>query len=126
MRLQIVHRLPFVGLSIEYGGRKLFIPRVLVDTGSASTVLSADVLDAVHIRPRSDDLLRRIRGVGGGEIVFTREVDSIQVGEMVMHNYRIDVGGMDYGFEINGILGMDFLSVTKAVIDLAAMELRFG
>jgi hypothetical protein len=33
---------------------------------------------------------------------------------------------MDYGFEIAGILGMDFLRRAGAVIDLEAMELSFG
>jgi hypothetical protein len=33
---------------------------------------------------------------------------------------------MDYGFEINGVLGMDFLVRTGAVIDLQELELRFS
>lgn len=33
---------------------------------------------------------------------------------------------MDYGFEINGILGMDFLTEAKAIINLQAMSLTFN
>jgi hypothetical protein len=33
---------------------------------------------------------------------------------------------MDYGFEINGILGMDFLIRAKAIINLAKMRIDFA
>lgn len=35
------------------------------------------------------------------------------------------VGGMDYGFEINGILGMDFLKRARAIIDLGKLIIEF-
>jgi len=31
---------------------------------------------------------------------------------------------MDYGFDIDGIIGMDFLLEVKAVIDLAKLEVH--
>ena len=31
---------------------------------------------------------------------------------------------MDYGFDINGIIGMDFLKEINAVIDLDKMEIQ--
>lgn len=40
-----------------------------------------------------------------------------------MTDFTIEVGVMDYGFDINGILGMDFLIETGAIIDLARMEI---
>ena len=33
--------------------------------------------------------------------------------------------GMDYGFEINGIAGMDFLTQAKAIINLSTLEIQF-
>lgn len=33
---------------------------------------------------------------------------------------------MDYGFEIGGILGMDFLRTAGAIIDLDALTIDFG
>lgn len=39
-----------------------------------------------------------------------------------LDNFKIEVGVMDYGFEINGILGMDFMKVVGAVINLDKME----
>jgi len=39
-------------------------------------------------------------------------------------NFDIEIGGMD--FEINGILGMDFLIRAKAIINLAEMRVDFA
>lgn len=41
---------------------------VLIDTGSASTVLSADVVEAVGITSQPDDVIDKLRGIGGTEV----------------------------------------------------------
>ncbi|GEM_PF-2184473 len=51
---------------------------------------------------------------------------SLQVKQCCLHNFEIEIGGMDYGFEINGILGMDFLIRAKAIIKLAEMRVDFA
>ena len=102
------------------------ISDVLVDTGSAGTLFSTDILGGVGIRPQPSDILRTIRGVGGIEAVFTRTVDRLDLGGASAHDFEIEVGGMDYGFEINGILGMDFLRRVRAVIDLSTLEVLLG
>ncbi len=126
MRLKLSNGIPFVDVGIVYEGRKLLVSGVLIDTGSASTIFAADVVRAVQIVPQVNDQLDTIFGIGGSEVVFSRKLDSMQVGEIVIDDFQIEVGGMDYGFQINGILGMDFLSDARAVIDLAEMELRFS
>ena len=126
MKLIRKYDLPFTAVSVTYRGSTIEVPQVLVDTGSASTVISADWVDAIGIFPLSDDALLTIRGVGGREVVFRRRVDCLQVGKKKLVDFDLEVGGMDYGFEINGILGMDFLMEAKAVIDLHAMRLVFN
>ena len=125
--MQLIRRynLPFTSVSIAYRGSTIEIPQVLVDTGSASTVISADLVDSIGIFPLPDDRIVTIRGVGGSEVVFRRRVDCLQVGEKELTNFELEVGGMDYGFEINGILGMDFLIEAKAIINLHTMSLTF-
>jgi hypothetical protein len=76
--------------------------------------------------PLPQDTLRVIRGVGGSEAVFIRRVDYLQVGERSLSDFEIEVGGMDYGFEINGILGMDFLLQAGAIINLRDMRIGFA
>jgi len=58
-------------------------------------------------------------------VVFTRVVDRVQVGHRAVEQCEVEIGGMDYGFEINGILGMDFLTCTGAIINLHRLQLEF-
>lgn len=125
MRLTLKDDLPFVTVRIVFRGTEAEVPAVLIDTGSAGTILAADVVATIGIIPDLHDTLYAVRGVGGAEVVFARRVDRLMVGENGLDGFEIEVGGMDYGFEINGILGMDFLLRTGANIDLQALELRF-
>lgn len=118
--------LPFTTVTVAYRGAELNVQHVLVDTGSATTILAADIVATIHITPLPTDILHTIRGVGGREVVFTRRVDYLQVGEHSLPDFDIEIGGMDYGFEINGILGMDFLIRTGAIINLREMGLSFS
>ncbi len=125
MQLTLRDNLPFITVSLAYQGALVTIPSVLVDTGSARTIFSADVVSKLHITPAPDDVLYIIRGVGGTEVVFSRKIDSIQIGERSLSLFEIQIGGMNYGFEIQGILGMDFLQKSKAIVNLATLEMAF-
>jgi predicted aspartyl protease len=112
-------------VTVGYQGRTINISDVLVDTGSASTILAADCLTPIGIEPSADDILLTIRGIGGIEVVYLRKVDFLEVGESKLSNFEMEEGGMDYGFAINGILGMDFLKTSGAIINLHEMRLDF-
>ena len=70
-----------------------------------------------------EDKLRRIIGVGGSEFVFTKLIQQLAMDDLIVKNFNIEVGEMNYGFEIDGIIGMDFLSQVNAVVDLAQLEI---
>ena len=125
MQLALKYDLPFVRITISYNGDILEIPDVLIDTGSATTILSTDIVASVQILPLPQDILYTIRGVGGSEVVFSRQVDYLKIGECSIADFEIEVGFMDYGFEINGILGMDILSRAGAIINLKEMRIVF-
>jgi predicted aspartyl protease len=125
VHLTLKHDLPFVNLFLRHRGASLMVSDVLIDTGSASIVVAADSVAAIGIAPESTDVLRTLRGVGGREVVFTRTLDQIGVGECGLEQFLVEIGGMDYGFNINGILGMDFLSRSRAVIDLGRRAIDF-
>lgn len=55
-----------------------------------------------------------------------RHVDRLVVGETALANFEVEIGGMDYGFSIKGILGMDFLRGTQAIVDLGALTIEAG
>lgn len=125
MQLLVKYSLPFVNVIISDKGKAIDVPNVLVDTGSASTMLAADMLTKIDINPSAGDILHTIRGVGGVEVVYLRKVDIIKVGDRTIEDFDLEVGGMDYGFDINGILGMDFLTAAGAIINLKNMRLEF-
>jgi hypothetical protein len=125
MQLTLKDKLPFVNVLLTYRGKTINIDSVLVDTGSATTLLSADQVESIDIHPSPDDILYSIRGVGGNEVVFARNVDQLLVGRHGVADFEVEFGGMDYGFEINGILGMNFLTMTGAVINLWNLTITF-
>lgn len=125
MQLTFRHDLAFVTATLTYSGTSIEIPDVLVDTGAASTVINADHAAEAGIHVRPTDRLRRLRGVGGHEHVFVRRIDRLAIGEQGADDFEIEIGEMDYGFEIGGILGMDFLRAAKAVIDLGKLSIDF-
>lgn len=126
MRLELKRNLPFITVTIAYQGKVIEIPNVLIDTGSATSIFSADRLTDIDLIPAPEDILFTIRGVGGTEVVFARKVDYLKVGEKKLPDFQIEVGGMDYGFELFGILGMDFLTQSQSVIDLGKMEIGYS
>ncbi len=125
MHLTLRDNLLFVTVTVVTLDRHIEIPDVVIDTGSASTLLSADRLADIGIAPNPDDVLYTVRGVGGAEVVFARQIDQLRIGSHAVPDFEIEVGGMDYGFAINGIIGTDFLLLTGAVIDLNGLTLEF-
>lgn len=125
MQLLLEHDLPFVTIEVVYRNTVLEVPRVIVDTGSATTLLSVDFIEQIGIAPEPGDQLINVYGVGGIESVFMRTLDSLKVGDSLMKYFRVDVGGMDYARGINGILGMNFLLGAQAVIDLRELTIEF-
>ncbi len=119
MRPRIEHGLPFVAATVEAGGRTVGLPRVLVDTGSAGTVLSIARLCEIGVGPSPDDVIYTIRGVGGTENVFMRRVARLALGDVEVADIEVEVGALDYGIPMDGIIGMDFLMAAGVILDLA-------
>ncbi len=128
MELVIKHDLPFVTIQVKLGVDYLEIPNVLIDTGSAKSILSADILEPLGISPGRNDRLKRVRGIGGTEIVYEKKMDLITIAQCEIPKFTIQIGAMNYGFNINGILGMDFLKRSRATIDIDEniILFRFG
>jgi hypothetical protein len=79
---------------------------------------------SIGLEYAADDAVHRIHGVGGTEFVFSKTVERLAIGDIHVNGFEIEVGGMNYGFEMDGIVGVDFLLRVGAIIDLAAMEIR--
>ncbi len=124
MKIHLRDGLPYVTAVLTYQGKELSFRHVLLDTGSGGAIFSTDNVLVVGLTYAPDDVVHRIRGVGGSEFVFSKRVDTLAVGDLIVNDFQIEVGAMDYGFDIDGIIGMDFLVQVGAVIDLAKLEIR--
>jgi len=142
MKIRIQEGLLYVTVILTYRNRQIALEHVLLDTGSVSTIFSVDkVLEIgllkflfvsfdqtflfkrkVWLRLEPEDVVRRIRGIGGTEFVFTKQVDRLSLGELQVNDFEIEVGAMEYGLELDGIVGLDFLLEVGANIDLARLE----
>ena len=126
MQIQLRNDLPFISATICFQGKEILISNVLIDTGSAASMFSADLMQKIGIQPEANDILHIIRGVGGTEVVYLRRVDFVKVNSRRFKDFEIEVGGMDYGFGIEGILGMDYLVPSGAIINLDSLQLEFA
>ncbi len=124
MKLSLERGLLFTSVTIVHKNQTLLLERVLVDTGSAGTIFQTEQLHKIGIVYELEDEMHRIRGVGGTEFVFAKQLGQVDVGNLIIQNFDVEVGFMDYGFELHGILGLNFLRSTKAVIDLNTLELK--
>jgi hypothetical protein len=125
MKIRVRGGLPYITVSLNYRGKQVTLEDVLLDTGSSGTIFSTDKMDLVDIFPEPEDTIYQIRGVGGTEFAFAKRVDRLRAGDLQVEDFYIEVGAMKYGsgFEFDGIIGLDFLIQTKAVVDLSRLEL---
>lgn len=116
--LKIEDGLLLSSIKITHKGKTLKLDRVLIDTGSGGTIISTDKASTIGIIPEEDDTIYRVRGVGGSEFVYSKTLDEISIDSLIVNEFETEIGAMNYGFELDGIIGLDFLLKTKAIIDL--------
>ena len=112
-------------IEVTYKGEVLLLKRILVDTGSGSTIIKTDLAESIGIIAEENDMIYRISGVGGSEFVFSKEMDSIKIGGKEVDHFTIEIGTMDYGFDLDGIIGLDLLQEVKAIINLDKLIIEF-
>jgi hypothetical protein len=123
MKLYFEYGLPFVEIELANGDKNITLSKVLIDTGSATTIISTETAIDLGLGPQLNDELNLVRGVGGVESVYEKHVEKIILDTAILSNFKIDVGAMQYGFEINAIVGMDILEQAKAIIDFKEKSL---
>lgn len=123
MNLILNYGIPFAVVVLTHKDRSFSFDKFLIDTGSASTIIAAEIAVELGLGPEPLDAIRKIRGIGGTEYVYEKHIDRIQLGSKKLTHFKIQIGDMDYGFVIDGILGMDYLLNAKVIIDLEKMTL---
>lgn len=123
MKINLKYGLPFVSVAICYSGKELLLEHVLLDTGSAGTVFNADVVYDIGVQVEPSDHLNKIRGVGGIEVVYSKIFDFVGLDETIIRDFEVEIGDMNYGMEIDGILGFDFIRTAKLIIDSEGLQI---
>jgi hypothetical protein len=123
MKIKMESGLPYVQMSLTHKNQHQTLHNVVLDTGSAGTIFSADAVLNIGLQLEPDDIVREIRGIGGTEFVFSKSIDRLALGKFELKNFEIEIGTMDYGFVIDGIVGINFLHQVGACINLAQLEI---
>ena len=124
MKIRLQNGLPYVSAVLVHREQQLVLANVLIDTGSAGTIMSTDKLLPLGLKYAADDPVHRIRGIGGVEFVFVKQIEALSSGELLVRDFEIEIGTLDYGVEMDGIIGMDFLTRVGAILDLARLEVH--
>lgn len=124
INLKVVHGLLFCELMVKYNGNLLKMENALIDTGSGGTILKAEIVEEIGIIMEPGDPIEVIRGVGGNEFVYIKEIDEITIDGGKVENFKVEVGAMEYGFSIDAIIGLDLLMELGAKIDLQTLEMH--
>lgn len=78
------------------------LKNVLIDTGSASSILKLDLVEIIGVKAEPDDLLGTITGVGGSELVYLKTVYLLEIGEMRIEDVKVDIGVKSSDYNVLG------------------------
>lgn len=120
-QIRIIGGLPFTTAILEFNSKTIKLDYVLIDTGSETCIFKTDDVERLGMTQKMTDKVRRMRGIGGEEFVVEKQVDRLSVGDLVAVKFAIQTGALDYGIQLDGIIGTDFLRQTGAVVDFTQL-----
>ncbi|MEW9924073.1 aspartyl protease family protein [Clostridium butyricum] len=121
INLRYQHKLLFCSLNLTIDNQLLHLENVLLDTGSATTLINSD-----YIHFDGNEELVNVHGVGGYESVLMKPFRSISINDSTVHDVLLCVGEMDYGIHIDLLIGLDLLKTLNADISIKNMCLEFS
>jgi len=123
LKIKLENGLSYISVTLSYQGQEITFDKMLLDTGSMGTLFAIEKVDPIDLLPEHSDKIREICGIGGREYVFTKTIDYLVSGELMVKNFEVEIGDINYGIEMDGICGLNFLLQTNAIIDLEKLEL---
>lgn len=120
INLKFKNSLLFCELDININGQLLHLNNVLIDTGSATTLINSD-----YVSLDGSEEFINIYGVGGYEAVLNKHFNTIIINDISINDTIIFVGELDYGIDIDMLLGLDLLQKLNANLNIKDMTLSF-
>lgn len=114
----------YADATLTHGDIQVLINNALIDTGSASTVISNEMAEKLGLKPEPADIINLVQGVGGYETVIEKKIDFVSLDTSIVSDFNIQVSVMDYGIELDAIIGLDMLTKCKVLLDLDNLTLR--
>ncbi|WP_312097284.1 retropepsin-like aspartic protease [Niallia sp.] len=94
---------------------------IIIDTGSAHTVISPDILEEIGVVYEYGDNIYEAYGIGGSVPFYTKIMDEIQIDTFIVKDIEVDVGILPK--DHIGLLGLDILLTYNFIIDMNKLEL---
>lgn len=123
MNLDYVNGLLFSCITITHHGKTMIIPKVVIDTGAAASILSIDAVEELFNDYEPEDQIRFMTGIGGREASVRRKINLVKFHSFLMKDFRIDFGRIGEYSEINGLIGLDILIPGKFIVDLHRLQI---
>jgi predicted aspartyl protease len=117
MKFKWENDLPFISVKLVISGSTIELNHALIDTGAASSLFNVDKVFKNGITIKDTDTICKMVGIGGTEHVIQRKISSVLIANTNVAAPTVQFGSMDYGFDIDGIIGSDILREMSAVID---------
>lgn len=125
MKMDYRNGLLFASVEITYNGKSKKITDVVIDTGAAKSIFSSDVVDELGVFAEPGDKISSFFGIGGSaHHAFAKTIDLIKFDSAVIRDIDLDFGLIDIDGKINGLLGLDVLVKSEAIIDLKEMTVK--
>ena len=96
--------------SFVKGERGKAYPKLLIDTGSAYTIISQELLEFVGSSPATALKRQRIITGSGYEVVPVISVETFSCFGKTIEDFTVLGHTLPFGVYVDGLLGMDFLS----------------
>ncbi len=123
-KLQYKKGLLYTSIELKFGEKNIIIEDVIIDTGASHTIITTEYLEEMDIPLLDDDELVKSTGYGGVACYSIRKrLDEIKCGNLILKDIKLDFGVIDPKDRINGLIGLDFLIGSKAIIDLVDLTL---
>ena len=112
-------------ITVTHGSSSIAIGPLVIDTGAARTLVNIDDVESVGVVASRGGHLAGARGIGGRDVAFTFTLDRVALDKATIDHFEVHVGSFRYGNDICGLLGMDFLGASRAVLSFADWTIDF-